>query len=166
MTPSSVYTWFMLLLVFYCQIPEKYFDKALDILYAHSVPLITPHSLDSMIKNGHVYILDTRELEEFEVSHISNSILIGHNHFSLESLRDIPKDKPVVVYCSVSYRSAKIGRELKKNGFKKVFNLYGGIFNWKNKGNKLVNSDGLKTDSVHCYSKEWSRWLKKGVKVY
>ena len=51
-------------------------------------------------------------------------------------------------------------------GFENVRNLYGGIFQWKNQDKPVVDTKGIKTDSVHTYSKAWSKWLKKGIKVY
>ena len=44
--------------------------------------------------------------------------------------------------------------------------MYGGIFEWKNKGFKVFDSEEKETENVHAFSKEWSKWLKKGVKVY
>ena len=51
-------------------------------------------------------------------------------------------------------------------GYTKVYNLYGGIFDWKNQSQIVVNHLNLPTDSVHTYSKVWSIWLHKGIKVY
>ena len=52
-----------------------------------------------------------------------------------------------------------------KAGFKKVYNLYGGIFHWVNEG-RTVFANGKPTLRVHAYSKPWSVWLTKGEKVY
>ena len=81
-------------------------------------------------------------------------------------VEDLDKDKPVILYCSVGYRSEKIGERLQEMGFTEVYNLYGGIFDWKNKDNPVVNTHQNPTDSVHTYNKNWSKWLTKGVKVY
>jgi len=51
-------------------------------------------------------------------------------------------------------------------GFTNVRNLYGGIFEWVNEGGEIRNSKNQPTDSVHTYSKSWSIWLEKGIKVY
>ena len=78
----------------------------------------------------------------------------------------IPKNKEIIVYCSVGYRSERIGEKLLDMGYTKVYNLHGGIFDWKNQSQIVVNDLNLPTDSVHTYSKAWSIWLHKGIKVY
>jgi hypothetical protein len=70
------------------------------------------------------------------------------------------------VYCSVGYRSERIGEKLLKLGYTDVVNLYGGIFEWKNQGLDVYNSSNYPTDSVHTYNKSWGKWLVKGIKVY
>ena len=75
------------------------------------------------------------------------------------------KNKTIVVYCSIGYRSEKIAEKLRRKGYT-VFNLYGGIFDWKNKGNTVVDSLGNTTEKVHAYNEAWSKWLFNGQKVY
>ena len=74
-------------------------------------------------------------------------------------LSDIDKDAPIVIYCSVGYRSEKIGEKLQRAGFKNVVNLWGGIFDWSNQQLPLVNSAEEKVTRVHPYDKNWGRWL-------
>ena len=76
------------------------------------------------------------------------------------------KDQEVIVYCSVGYRSERIGEKLQKAGYTNVKNLYGGIFSWKNEGNEVVRDADIPTDSVHTYNKSWGKWLLKGIEVY
>lgn len=70
------------------------------------------------------------------------------------------------MYCSLGIRSEHIAEKLKKRGYTSVYNLYGGIFEWKNKDYKVYDSNEKETDNIHAYSKAWSKWLKKGNKVY
>ena len=116
--------------------------------------------------NKDIIILDTRSIEEYNVSHIKNAKFIDYDSFSPEMVAGLDKNKEVVVYCSVGYRSEKIGEQLKDIGFTNVNNLYGGIFQWKNKGNSVITNSAQTTDSVHTYNKNWSKWLINGVKVY
>ena len=76
------------------------------------------------------------------------------------------KNATIIVYCSVGIRSEDIAEKLQKAGYKNVFNLFGGIFEWKNKQNVVVDTNNNPTEKVHTFSKEWSKWLKKGIKVY
>jgi len=50
-------------------------------------------------------------------------------------------------------------------GYSNVSNLYGGIFEWVHQ-NKNVYQNNSTTQKIHTYDKEWSKWLKKGEKIY
>ncbi len=130
-----------------------------------NVPYISVKELQSL---NDFILLDTREKEEFAVSRIPGASWVGYTTFSLDSaLTHLPrKDIPVVVYCSVGVRSENIGEKLQKAGFTQVKNLYGGIFQWKNEDNTVVDSNGNPTEEVHAYSKHWGKLLTKGHKIY
>jgi 3-mercaptopyruvate sulfurtransferase SseA len=70
------------------------------------------------------------------------------------------------VYCSLGIRSETVASKLKKAGFTNVYNLYGGIFEWKHNDFPIYNSNEKETDSIHAFSKDWSKWAKKGIKIY
>ena len=112
-----------------------------------------------------VSFLDARAKDEYKVSHIKGAVWVGYDNFDPTKVEDLPKDKPIIVYCSVGYRSGKIAERLISDGFTDVQNLYGGIFEWVNEGHPVYNSSG-KTNHVHPYSALWGIWLKKGVKDY
>lgn len=133
------------------------YAKKLKELYKNTVKLIQPETLAKEINN--VVILDTREKNEYDVSHIKGAKYTGYEKFNISSLKEIPKNKKVIVYCSVGWRSERIGEKLQKAGYTNVYNLYGGIFEWVNRGNKVYNANG-ETKKVHTYSKEWGKWIK------
>lgn len=139
--------------------------KVLEKLNKKSVPYITVEKLKA--KNSYV-LLDSREPKEFNVSHIKNAINVGFDKFNSKIITETIKDfnTPIVVYCSIGVRSELIGEKLLKMGYKQVYNLYGGIFEWKNQECKVVNRYKKETDSIHTFDKKWSFYLKKGVKVY
>jgi len=137
---------------------DKTFDEMVDGLIDRTVPLVQP--ADCAGDTGVVF-LDARELREYEVSHIMDAIAVGYEDFSLDSLVGVSKDAKIVVYCSVGYRSEKIGEQLQKAGYGDVSNLYGGIFHWVNIGNQ-VYTDGHPTTEVHAYNKNWGQWLEEG----
>lgn len=140
-----------------------------DLLKKHnkkSVPYISIQEL--AMSKSEVIILDAREPKEYDTSHIKNAIYIGYDNFDIATVSKIIENKQaqIVVYCSVGIRSEVIAEKLKKAGHDNVFNLYGGIFNWKNEDFSVFNAEGKETDSIHTFNQEWSKWLKKGVKVY
>lgn len=130
------------------------------------VPYTSVQELRMHQLNNEVIVLDAREIEEYEVSHLKNSLFVGYNDFQISSLDSIPKDKKIVVYCSLGIRSENIGRKLQKAGFSQVENLYGGIFKWKNADYPVYDSEEIKTNKVHAFSKQWSKWLENAEKIY
>lgn len=138
------------------------YKTMLSGIYEKEFPLVY---LDQGEILGKSVLLDTREKEEYEVSHIKGARWVGFDTFSMESVRDIPKDRPIVVYCSVGARSQDIGKKLKSAGYKKVYNLYGGIFHWMNE-DRQVYKDEKTTTRIHTYNRAWSIWVNKGEKVF
>lgn len=140
-------------------------DKTLKKFNKESVPYIQVHELKEMQEP---LLLDTRQKEEFAVSHLKNAIWIGYKEFELDSV--IPKienkNREIVVYCSIGVRSENIGDKLIKAGYVNIKNLYGGIFEWKNNGYPVYDSKGNETDKVHAFDKHWGKLLKNGEKVY
>ncbi len=142
---------------------NKAFGMMVDVLIKESVPVVTCNELKQMPQ---AVRLDARERNEFDVSHLPNARWIGYTDFDLKRVADLPKTTPIVVYCSVGYRSEKVGEKLKAAGYTNVQNLYGSIFEWVNQGNPVVDSIGNPTQRVHAYSRTWGIWLKRGEKIY
>lgn len=156
---------FILLLLFitpsFGQNP-KGFDKMCDKFVTGSVPLATPQQLEyEANRNKNLHVLDSRETDEYNTSHIPGARLVGYDNFEISALKDIPKNEKIYVYCSIGYRSEKIGEKLLAAGYTKVYNLKGGIFNWSNNGYPIQNSAGTSTSKVHGYSKKWSKWINQ-----
>lgn len=157
---------YLLLFFVHIGIAQNSLEALLKKYNNESIPYITAQDLYTLKEN--VIILDAREKEEYEVSHLKNSIHIGYEEFSEDifMLKSIPKDKTVVVYCSLGVRSEDISEKLKKIGYHKIFNLYGGIFEWKNQDFPIFDTKEEVTEHIHPYSEEWGKWLHKGKKVY
>jgi len=140
-------------------------DKTLKKFNKESVPYIQVEELKEIQKP---LLLDTRQKEEFTVSHLKNAIWVGYKEFELDSVTPKigSKDREIVVYCSIGVRSENIGDKLVKAGYINVKNLYGGIFEWKNNGYPVYDSEGNETENVHAFNKHWGKLLKNGKKVY
>ena len=149
-----------------CMSQTDYHEK-LKSLYKGTVPLIQPEALQEAMDQGEeLIVLDTRSLEEYAVSLIPKATFIDYDNFSGEEVQHMDKDARVIVYCSVGYRSERIGEKMQEMGFGNVQNLYGGIFLWKNQGRQVVTPKGTATERVHTYNERWSKWLRNGIKVY
>lgn len=110
-------------------------------------------------------LLDTRTAEEFQVSRLPGAQLLGFEPINKELLRSFELDDTLLVYCSIGYRSERVANELRAMGFKNVFNLYGGIFEWVNQGKPLENGKGEPTRQVHPYNFWWGFFLTEGHKT-
>ncbi|MTI21497.1 rhodanese-like domain-containing protein [Fulvivirga sp. RKSG066] len=137
------------------------YDLVLKTLLSSNVATI---SISDAAK-GNFHFIDARSLEEYQVSHIAEATWVGFDSFDIERTSCLSKDEPLVIYCSIGYRSEKITEKLQAAGFTRVYNLYGGLFEWVNQG-KSVYKDGCETKNVHAFNKTWGIWLKKGKKVY
>lgn len=145
------------------QVENGAYNLMLKTLLSHNVNEI---SVDELAKLTDVVLLDAREEAEYKVSHLLSARYVGYDNFNIDSFKKVDKNATIVVYCSVGYRSEKIAEKLKSAGFANVSNLYGGIFEWVNQGNQVVDSVERKTNNVHAYNKTWGIWLNKGNKVY
>lgn len=158
---------FLFLLLFFSPdaFSQKRLEKTLKRFNNESVPYTY---VTELAENEKALLLDARESEEFEVSHLKDAIWVGHKTFEIDSLLRIIPDRntEIVVYCSIGVRSEKIGDRLLKAGYSNVKNLYGGIFEWKNNGYPVFDNDNQETQKIHAFSKYWGKLLTQGEKVY
>ena len=77
--------------------------------------------------------MDVRPSADFAKGHIINAVNIPMNGFKKQINRlQKYQDRPIVVACRSGAQSAQACRELRRQGFGKVFNLRGGILAWEN----------------------------------
>ncbi|WP_298545340.1 rhodanese-like domain-containing protein [uncultured Aquimarina sp.] len=156
----------LLILLPFLAISQDSLDALLDQYNNESIPYISVKELSEI--QSEVILLDAREINEYNTSHLQNAIYVGYDHFDINTVsnQNVNKKSKIVVYCSLGIRSEDISEKLKKVGYQNVYNLYGGIFEWKNANNKVIDSLGKETDKIHAFSKQWGKWLHKGKKVY
>ncbi|WP_299989473.1 rhodanese-like domain-containing protein [uncultured Pontibacter sp.] len=169
------YTWhhrlylilLLCLLLSACQQPsDAAYNLMLRQLYSHSVDTISAIQVQQQLRQGIApLLLDTRSESEYQVSHLPGARYVGYEDFDLSDLKDVPQNTPLVVYCSVGYRSEKVGEQLQAAGYTQVRNLHGGLFGWVNQGLPVYDKQG-QTTKVHGYTRAWGVWLRKGEKVY
>lgn len=107
-------------------------------------------------------ILDVRSEEEYAVSHLkgARNISMDDSELLIELSREVAsKGIPIIVYCSVGYRSAEVVRQLDQLGLSSVFNLEGGLFQWANEERPMISKEEP-TKYVHPYSMVWGKLLK------
>jgi rhodanese-related sulfurtransferase/rubrerythrin len=94
---------------------------------------------------GTYTLLDVRQPGEYETEHIPGAKLIPLPGLK-DGLSQLDKHKPVIAYCAIGGRSLAAAQLLSGLGFKKIYNLQGGIKAWQ--GNKAVGPQKLNLELV------------------
>ena len=109
-----------------CAVPDV---DDIDAVFG-AVPEIEPSALSARLAAGEaLQIVDVREPHEWAIARIDGAQLIPLA--ALESrLNELSTDREIIVHCKVGGRSAQAVRRLRAAGFKRVWNLAGGIQRW------------------------------------
>ena len=105
----------------------------------NEVEILTVEEMKSLLQLEDIQLIDVRTQQEYQTGHIKNAkniVYLGNNWE--EDIRKLDKDKPVLVYCERGKRSAKCSDILLEAGFKKIYDLKGGIQEWKFSGEAIV----------------------------
>ncbi len=111
------------------------------------VPQINVQELKARYDNqDDLYILDVRNPEEFEIAVLENTVKLpkpqillaaqeiaaGRTTLEESILKDIPRDREIIVHCRSGVRSTDVIHVLRELGYdpKKLVNLEGGILAW------------------------------------
>lgn len=79
------------------------------------------------------FVIDARDKGQFDKGHIPGAVNIEWRQV-LAKRNEIPKDKPVLIYCNQGTLSAQAGLALRLAGYENVRILQGGMSEWKAKG--------------------------------
>ena len=87
---------------------------------------------NQFLSEKNAVIIDVRTAEEFEISRIPNSKNIDFYNPQnfMQELEKLDKDISYYVYCRSGVRSSNSCQLMNEMGFKKVYNLVGGIVEW------------------------------------
>jgi rhodanese-related sulfurtransferase len=102
-------------------------------------------------------LIDVRQREEYTLSHLP-----GARHLpTVAAIQQaaLAADTPLVLYCSVGYRSAQLAQQFATIGYDRVMNLDGSIFEWYNRGYPVV-AHQVSAQSVHPYNRIWGLLLE------
>ncbi len=80
-----------------------------------------------------VYLLDVRTPGEYFQARLKGGHLIPIDQLT-RRLDEVPRHRPVLVYCAVGSRSMQVVNYLVRNGYPEVYNLNGGIYAWAARG--------------------------------
>lgn len=144
------------------------YQTFLDALYSREfsdVPQIRPENLAAeMQADEPPLLLDIRTPEEYGVSHIRNAQLASPDIFDFDEFDEVDRDRTIVLYCSIGYRSSLLAQELLERGFVDVRNLYGGIFLWYNNGLPVYSGSRI-VEQIHPYKAIWGQFITRPGKI-
>ena len=94
-----------------------------------NIPEITPKDLKSRLDRGDdLYILDVREPHEYQICNLHGQLIpLGELP---RRVHELDSSKEIVAHCRSGKRSAEAVQFLQKAGFRKIWNLKGGILAW------------------------------------
>ncbi|WP_081956193.1 rhodanese-like domain-containing protein [Jejuia pallidilutea] len=102
-----------------------------------SAILLEPKAFSAKIDKGGVQLIDVRTPKEYAEGHIENAININYYSKNFEdSLKLLDIKKPVYIYCRSGKRSAKSVSKFRAVGFDSIYELEGGMLNWRSEGFK------------------------------
>ena len=84
-------------------------------------------------KNNKVVLLDVRTPEEYRQANLRGSLLIPLSDLS-RRINEIPRDRPVLVFCAVGSRSGSAAGLLASRGYREVYNMSDGLVGWYRNG--------------------------------
>ncbi len=136
------------------------------------LPQTTPAALAARMARGErVVLLDARTADEYAVSHLRGARRVEPGASAAQiaaALADVSPNAPVVVYCSVGWRSADVAARLRDTGRSNVENLRGSIFRWAGEGREVVTgAPGRETvvRVVHPFDRTWGRLLRRDLRA-
>ena len=96
------------------------------------ITLVTPEEMLSLMEMDDVQLVDVRSAKDRIDGFIKTSQNIDFNSPTFDQdIQKLDKTKPVILYCRTGGRSAKCAKKLKDAGFVKIYDLKGGITQWR-----------------------------------
>ena len=80
-----------------------------------------------------IFVIDARDAAQFARGHIPGAVNMDWRTV-LAKRNDIPRDRPVIIYCNTGSLSAQAGFALRVAGWDNLRILQGGMEEWKAKG--------------------------------
>lgn len=93
-------------------------------------------------------MIDARDAAQYAKEHIPGAVNIEWRQVIAKS-DDIPKNKPVLIYCNTGSLSAQAGFALRVSGWENVRILQGGFSEWQSKGGLDANAKAAGASPKH-----------------
>ncbi len=95
---------------------------------------VMPDAAYGLVKQrDDLFLLDVRTLGEYQQARLDGARLIPIDQL-VKRLAEVPRNRPILVYCAVGSRSAQVVNYLARRGYPEIYNLSGGIYAWAQQG--------------------------------
>lgn len=91
---------------------------------------LTGEEADMLMTSGNVVIVDVRDRDSYEESHIENAIYLSMPELQ-NFIATVDRNKSILVYCYHGISSQSVAQHLIEQGFSEVYSLVGGFEAWK-----------------------------------
>jgi len=107
---------------------DAWYKKALS---TEQLGLLTVQELKKRLDRGEdLFVLDVREKGRWDEGHIKGAGHIYAGHVK-RRLDEIPADRPIVVACNTGNHASLVASILRREGYREVYNLLGGMAAWQ-----------------------------------
>ena len=127
-----------------------------------SKTVLSPKAFQEQIDNtDNEILIDVRTPDEYAKGYIAGAKNINWNGRDFEQqVSGLDKTKPVYVYCLGGGRSASAAKKLTKLGFKNVYDLDGGMMNWKRANMPVVTTDDVVAPKTGMSTADYNKLLQ------
>ncbi|MBT8265044.1 MAG: rhodanese-like domain-containing protein [Bacteroidia bacterium] len=97
-----------------------------------NVKVLSPETYKTKISNNKVQLVDVRTALEFKSGHLKNARNINfYSSNFVPQFNKLNKAEPLFIYCRSGSRSHQASFKLAELGFEEIYDLKGGLLNWK-----------------------------------
>jgi hydroxyacylglutathione hydrolase len=115
-------------IVGYLQDGMRSLDQRPDLMT--TTERISPPLAAERLAAGAALAVDVRGPGERAQRYVAGSVSMPLNHLA-ERARELPRDRPLIVYCAGGYRSSIAASLLQQQGFTKISEMAGGLAAWE-----------------------------------
>ncbi|MEZ4590213.1 MAG: rhodanese-like domain-containing protein [Chloroflexota bacterium] len=117
--------------------------------HAECVPQMDVHDLRHKLSTNGLQVLDVRDEEEWDEGHIEKAHFLTYTRM-VEQLTSpamlgtlaLSKDQQIAVTCATGKRSSTAISVMKREGFKHLYNVTGGMEAWEAAGFPMIDGEG------------------------
>lgn len=115
----------------------------------HTIPQMDVHTLNHKLGTNGLQVLDVREDDEWDEGHIQNAHFMPYTSMARQltippqiDQLNLELNQSIAVTCATGKRSSTAISLLQRYGYKKLYNVTGGMEAWKNAGFEMLDGEG------------------------